>query len=461
MLRWLLGSREPQGGAEKSTVLNIGEEQTQNHYTELTALRAHHDIVRFLVQIDDCRFASACDDGAVYVWDVQTGEIVFELLGHTQKITAMVVFRAPEIFEEKIDLILTASSDKTVIAWDCESGQQIQKASNFESTVKTLTILQSLDVWLSGGSEIRVWNREFTLLCETGYFMDGGISALIELPKNCVAAAIGKDLVIFKVTDASGGSDGWDVSQVKCVSRHQDNIRALISINDLTFVSGSHAGELIVWDAIDWTVQAFERNFLDRSSPQDAPQEIKLMQRQEEISIQHLASDGEYIFAAVGRGIFVYKLETKRVIAFQNRAHDSNIQHIANLPNRQLVSCSEDGSVRIWELRSKLQLQAESVPAGFFSMWGFGKASKQSNPNVKKVQDNGIVASLDLIGDLIGHSSTVQMFLYFADHGIVTCSADHLIILWKEGKRESRLRSLMLFQKLEQNGGLEPRFSLN
>ncbi|MEE6458519.1 hypothetical protein FKM82_000321 [Ascaphus truei] len=461
MLRWFMGSREPQSSAEKPSVSNIGEEQTRNPYTELTVLKTHRDIVRFLIQIDDCRFASACDDGSVYLWDIQAGEIIFELHGHTQKVTAITVLKAPESAKEKNDLILTASSDKSVIAWDCESGQQVQNVSDFHATVKTLTALQSLDVWLSGGSELRVWDREFKLLCETGHFMDGGISALIELPKRCVAAAIGKDLIIFRLSTASEGSGRWDVTEVQCLSGHQDNIRTLISVNELSFVSGSHVGELIVWDALDWTIQAFECNFWDTTSPQDAAQEIKLLLNQEEIAIQHMASDGECVFAAVGRGIYVYNLQMKRVIAFQKRAHDSNLQHIANLPNRQLVSCSEDGSVRIWELRSKPQLQAESVPAGFFSMWGFGKAGKHSNQTVKKMHDNGIVASLELIGDLIGHSSTVQMFLYFKEHGLVTCSADQLIILWKEGKRESRLRSLMLFQKLEQNGDLQPRFSLN
>ncbi|CAJ0947547.1 unnamed protein product [Ranitomeya imitator] len=39
----------------KTAIFNIGEEQTQNPYTELTALKAHHDIVRFLVQVDDNR----------------------------------------------------------------------------------------------------------------------------------------------------------------------------------------------------------------------------------------------------------------------------------------------------------------------------------------------------------------------------------------------------------------------
>ncbi|KAG8598649.1 hypothetical protein GDO81_002688 [Engystomops pustulosus] len=459
MFRWLLGSREPQAGAEKTSILNPGEEQTQNPYTELTVLKAHNDIVRFLVQVDDNRFASACDDGSVIVWDVQTGEVVFELHGHTQKITAIVVFPNNEANGERTDLMLTASSDKTVIAWDCERGQEVHKASDFLSTVKKLLVLQGLDVWLSGGGELRVWSRDFKVLAETVSFSDGVITSLIELPKNCVAAAVGKDLHIFKL--GAVGSEKWDIAEVKRLSTHQDIIRTLANVNELTFVSGSHAGELIVWDALDWSVQAYEKNLSQTSSPQDVSPENKLMPLQEEVSIQCTASDGECVFVAVCRSLYVYNLQTKRVIAYQRHAHDSDIQHMATLPNRQLVSCSEDGSVRIWELRSKAQFHAESVPAGFFSMWGFGKSGKQSNNTVKRAVDTGIIASLELIGDLIGHSSSVQMFLYFQDHGLVTCSADHLIILWKEGKRESRLRSLMLFQKLEQDGDLQAWLSLH
>lgn len=95
--------------------------------------------------------------------------------------------------------------------------------------------------------------------------------------------------------------------------------------------------------------------------------------------------------------------------------------------------------------------------------------------------------TLELTGDLIGHSGAVQVrssncirlsylftpstdfcfkfpsfifyflpqiFLSFGESGLVTCSADHLLILWKNGERQSHLRSLALFQKLEENGGL-------
>ncbi|XP_021555641.1 WD repeat-containing protein 41 isoform X3 [Neomonachus schauinslandi] len=418
MLRWLIGGgREPQGLAEKSPLQTIGEEQTQNPYTELLVLKAHHDIVRFLVQLDEYRFASAGDDGIVVVWNAQTGEKLLELNGHTQKITALITFPSLEACEEKNQLILTTSADRTVILWDCDTGRQVRKVSCFQSTIKCLIVLQRLDVWLSGGNDLCVWNQKLDLLCKTGHLSDTGISALIEIPKNCVVAAVGKEL-------------------------------------NVSFVTGSHVGEMIIWDILDWTVQACECSFWDPSPQLDTQQEIKLCQKPDDISIHHFTWDEENVFAAVGRGLYVYNLHMKRVIACQKSAHDSNVLHIAKLPNRQLISCSEDGSVRIWELREKQQLAAEPVPTGFFNMWGFGRVNKQASQPVKKQQENSPPCSLELIGDLIGHSSSVEMLLYFEDHGLVTCSADHLIILWKNGERESGLRSLKLFQKLEENGGL-------
>ncbi|XP_053824868.1 WD repeat-containing protein 41 isoform X2 [Vidua chalybeata] len=429
MLRWLIGGgREPQGLAEKSSVQTIGEEQIQNPYTELLVLKGHQDIVRFLVQIDDCRFASAGDDGIIFLWNAQTGEKLYELHGHTHKITAIASFSSSNVTEEKTDVIITASADRTVIVWDCTSGRQVQKVSCFHSTVKCLAVLQRLNVWLSGGSDLCVWNQKLDLLCKTSHLTDAGISALVELPKNCVAAAVGKELIIFRLSTSNNGSEVWNILEVKRLVDHQDNISSLVSVNDLTFVTGSHI---------------------------DVQPEIKLSQSPHETSVQHLTSDEECVFAGVGKGIYVYNLQMKRVIACQRTAHDSSVLHIEKLPNRQLISCSEDGSVRIWELREKQQLPAEPVPTGFFNMWGFGRANKQANQAAKKMQENTPVYFLELVGDLIGHSSAVQMFLYFGELGLATCSADHLIILWKDGERESSLRSLTLFQKLAQNGDLQ------
>lgn len=46
---------------------------------------------------------------------------------------------------------------------------------------------------------------------------------------------------------------------------------------------------------------------------------------------------------------------------------------------------------------------------GFFGMWTFGRSSKQPGPQSKKVLEIPNLRTLELTGDLIGHSGAVQV----------------------------------------------------
>uniref|UniRef100_A0A8C1Q066 WD repeat-containing protein 41-like n=1 Tax=Cyprinus carpio TaxID=7962 RepID=A0A8C1Q066_CYPCA len=437
MLRWILGGREAQGTVEKSAALFIGEEQPKNCFTEMQVLKGHFDIVRFLVQIDDLRFASAGDDGLVLIWNVETGDCLFALRGHTQQITAMTSYTFIRGGNAHTAL-LTASSDRTLSLWDPDSGNRVQNISDLQSSVKCLLVLVRLDVWLSGGNELCVWNRDFELQCKTVHHSDAGISTMVELPKNFIAAAMDKEIVLMHTLRSF-----WFVLSLFCCVYCW-----LLLFSDGLFASGSHIGELIIWDSVDWTIKSYE-HILWEEPARDSQSEFRLNpQKQIERSIQHMSSDGEYIVAAVGSGLYVYNVLTKSVVAYRRIAHDSNVLHTVL---QRLMSCSEDGSVRMWELQD-LPLPAEPASSGFFGMFGtFGRSSKQTGPPAKKIPEVPGLRSLELIGDLIGHSGAVQMFLSFKEKGLVTCSTDHLLIIWKDGELQSQLRSLAVFQKLEEN----------
>uniref|UniRef100_A0A3B3X440 WD repeat domain 41 n=1 Tax=Poecilia mexicana TaxID=48701 RepID=A0A3B3X440_9TELE len=448
MLRWILGGREAQSSVEVSyPVLCIGEEQPKNCFTELQVLKGHFDIVRFLVQIDDFRFASAGDDGLVLVWSVETGERLQELRGHSQQITAISTFSCGDGFTS----LITASSDRSLSLWDPDTGNRVQTISDLQSSVKCLLVLERLSVWLSGGEELCVWDKDFQLLCHRHKHSDTGIAALVELPKNCVAVAVDKEIVIYRLTVSSDSSMLLD--EIMRCSDHHDQIRALINVNDRTFASGSHAGELILWDSANFRNVAYEHILWEESQP-SSQTEIRLAApKPSEMSIQHLTSNGRRKKKKTC-GLYVYDVVTKAVVAYRRAAHDSNVLHTMLLSDGyELMSCSEDGSVRMWEIQD-LPLAAEPASAGFFGMWTFGRSSKQPGPQSKKVLEIPNLRTLELTGDLIGHSGAVQMFLSFREKGLVTCSTDHLLILWKDGERQSWLRSQALFQKLEENGGL-------
>uniref|UniRef100_A0AAV2IRU0 WD repeat domain 41 n=1 Tax=Knipowitschia caucasica TaxID=637954 RepID=A0AAV2IRU0_KNICA len=286
MLRWILGSKEAQSSV-KSSVLCIGEEQPQNCFTELQVLKGHFDIVRFLVQIDDFRCASAGDDGLVLVWDIETGEKLQDLRGHSQQITAMTTFVCRSALTTQT-LLITASSDRSLSLWDPDTGNRVQMISDLQSSVKCLLVLEQLCLFLSGGDELCVWNKDFQLQCHQRSLSDTGIFALIELPKTCIAAAMDKEIVIYKL---SVSASSISLTEMQRLSEHRDQIRALINVNENVFASGSHAGELILWDAVDWSALAYEHILWEESQ---SASEIRMgVSKPSEMSIQHLCSNGK------------------------------------------------------------------------------------------------------------------------------------------------------------------------
>lgn len=66
-----------------------------------------------------------------------------------------------------------------------------------------------------------------------------------------------------------------------------------MSSSDGLFASGSHAGELILWDALDWNILAYE-HILWEESQASAQAEIRLTApKPSEMSIQHLTTNGK------------------------------------------------------------------------------------------------------------------------------------------------------------------------
>ncbi len=65
------------------------------------------------------------------------------------------------------------------------------------------------------------------------------------------------------------------------------------SSSDGLFASGSHAGELVLWDAVDWNILAYE-HILWEESQASTQAEIRLAApKPSEMSIQHLTTNGK------------------------------------------------------------------------------------------------------------------------------------------------------------------------
>lgn len=64
------------------------------------------------------------------------------------------------------------------------------------------------------------------------------------------------------------------------------------SSSDGLFASGSHAGELILWDAIDWNIHGYEHILWEESQVGTQPEIRLAAHKPSEMSIQHLTTNG-------------------------------------------------------------------------------------------------------------------------------------------------------------------------
>lgn len=79
--------------------------------------------------------------------------------------------------EEKTNCLSNRETSKNLGAWLKTKEQwrlELLTDSTFQTVLQCLTVLQKLDVWLSGGNELGVWNRKLDLLCKTDHLSDTG-----------------------------------------------------------------------------------------------------------------------------------------------------------------------------------------------------------------------------------------------------------------------------------------------
>ena len=66
-------------------------------------------------------------------------------------------------------------------------------------------------------------------------------------------------------------------------------------------------------------------------------------------------------------------------------------------------------------------------------MWGFGRVNKQASHPAKKQQENATSCSLELIGDLIGHSSSVEVLFLISievSRGALLFASHYCSFIW-------------------------------
>ncbi len=117
-------------------------------------LKGHTDVIWDLKVTPNGRLLiSACRDGSLKVWDVQTGLEMHTLIGHNSSVHKVALTSDSR-------LALSASSDKTLKLWDLKLGKAIHTLVGHTNEVHCLALTGDGNVAVSGGIDgnIKVWD---------------------------------------------------------------------------------------------------------------------------------------------------------------------------------------------------------------------------------------------------------------------------------------------------------------
>ena len=192
---------------------------------------------------------SGSDDGALHLWDLNTGKRVHLMKGHGAKILGLDVTANGK-------LAVTASWDRTVRVWNLETGKIKHVLKGHTAPINAAAFTADGKQILSAATDgtLRLWNVEPGTLQRVAYRHGWGINVLKRLT--------GSNLFLFGALDGSNGIYDLDSNQlVRKLKAHEKPVLSIASLSKPGLVAtGGGDGEIRVYRQGDWQLLETYRN---------------------------------------------------------------------------------------------------------------------------------------------------------------------------------------------------------
>jgi F-box and WD-40 domain protein CDC4 len=245
------------------------------HGEHLRCLQGHVMGVWAMAPYGDTLVSGGCDRD-VRVWDLNTGQAVHMLRGHTSTVRCLKI--APARGPGQSDLAISGSRDTTLRIWDITKGVCRHVLVGHQASVRCLDIHGDLVVSGSYDTTARIWSISEGRCLRTlqGHFsqiyavaFDGRRVATGSLDTSvrvwdphtgrCLAQLQGHTSLVGQLqlrgdTLVTGGSDGsvrvWSLQTHSAIHRlaAHDNSVTSLQFDDVRIVSGGSDGRVKVWD---------------------------------------------------------------------------------------------------------------------------------------------------------------------------------------------------------------------
>jgi len=190
---------------------------------------------------------AACLDNTAYVWNYATNRMRHNLTGHSGKVSSCCFFHNKA-------LALTGSHDSTIKFWDIAKGYCSKTLASFSScNGVALSTEDSLCVSGHYDGHIRFWAQRTGEVVEDVGVSELSVTSLAFSPNNNTVAVVSRDNSVYLLD-----SRMFQVLGTLSNRRYEASaslMKISWSSDSRYLVSGSHSGEVFVWDTHTKSVQ--------------------------------------------------------------------------------------------------------------------------------------------------------------------------------------------------------------
>jgi len=199
----------------------------------------YESLKRAVTLTSDGRYAiSGSWEGTLSMWDLQSGQLVKKLEGHTSKILVVVV---------TVDsrLIISGSTDKTLKVWDLQSGQLLYTLTGHEAPVRAVAVTFDSCYAVSSAEDhtLRVWDLQNGQLLRSFTNDVAEVSALAISSNSCHAFSVSRGSPVV-TNSIDGPLRMWDLQN----GQEETPISLLSGIGCISLTP--HGNIILVGDAI-------------------------------------------------------------------------------------------------------------------------------------------------------------------------------------------------------------------
>lgn len=213
-------------------------DESDNPYA-IRTLAGHHNSVRAIAAYGDT-LVSGSYDKTVRLWKISTGETVFRMIGHSNKVYSVVL-------DWPRNRCISGSMDNSVRVWSLDTGNCLFNLEGHSSLVGLLELNDGYLVSAAADSTLRIWNPETGLCQKTLKAHTGAITCFQHDGQKVIS---GSDSTL-KMWDIESGrcvrdlladlSGVWQVrfDQRRCVAAVQRNNITYIEVRygDVAFIA--------------------------------------------------------------------------------------------------------------------------------------------------------------------------------------------------------------------------------